>query len=80
MAAAFGSGVIFSLVSGVGGPNQVGNAVTSGLLFSLVQGGIFQVSTNKMHLFDSFVNQNNCVVVNINATLGMENGRPPLEF
>ncbi|KAK4277672.1 hypothetical protein QN277_015633 [Acacia crassicarpa] len=42
MAAAFGSGAIFSLVSGMGGPNQAVNAVTSGLFFALVQGGIFQ--------------------------------------
>ena len=63
MVAAFGSGAIFSLVSGIGGPNQAGNAFTSGLFFALVQGGIFQVSSNKMHLFDSFVNQNNLVEV-----------------
>ena len=44
MVAAFGSGAMFSLVSGVGGPNQVVNAVTSGLFFALVQGGLFQVS------------------------------------
>ncbi|GER32222.1 mitochondrial import inner membrane translocase [Striga asiatica] len=42
MVAAFGSGAMFSLVSGVGGPNQAANAVTSGLFFALVQGGIFQ--------------------------------------
>ncbi|MBA0831128.1 hypothetical protein Goarm_015613 [Gossypium armourianum] len=42
MAAAFGSGAMFSLVSGMGGPNQAANAVTSGLFFSLVQGGLFQ--------------------------------------
>ncbi|XP_065861453.1 chloroplastic import inner membrane translocase subunit HP30-2-like [Euphorbia lathyris] len=43
MVAAFGSGAMFSLVSGVGGPNQAANAVTSGLFFALVQGGIFQL-------------------------------------
>lgn len=43
MAAAFGSGAMFSLVSGFGGPNQAANAVTSGFFFALVQGGIFQV-------------------------------------
>ncbi|MBA0559389.1 hypothetical protein Golob_016354, partial [Gossypium lobatum] len=43
MAAAFGSGAMFSLVSGMGGPNQAANAVTSGLFFALVQGGLFQV-------------------------------------
>ncbi|KAL3837994.1 hypothetical protein ACJIZ3_022585 [Penstemon smallii] len=46
MVAAFGSGALFSLVSGgVGGPgpNQAANAVTSGLFFALVQGGIFQI-------------------------------------
>ncbi|KAF7830823.1 chloroplastic import inner membrane translocase subunit HP30-2-like [Senna tora] len=43
MAAAFGSGVMFSLVSGMGGPNQATNAVTSGVFFALVQGGLFQL-------------------------------------
>jgi hypothetical protein len=44
MVAAFGSGAMFSLVSGMGGPNQAANAVTSGLFFALVQGGLFKVS------------------------------------
>ncbi|KAI4319930.1 hypothetical protein MLD38_033467 [Melastoma candidum] len=43
MVAAFGSGAMFSLVSGFGGPNQVANAVSSGLFFALVQGGIFKL-------------------------------------
>lgn len=43
MVAAFGSGAAFSLVSGMGGPNQAANAVTSGLFFALVQGGLFQL-------------------------------------
>ncbi|RWR73176.1 mitochondrial import inner membrane translocase subunit TIM22-like protein [Cinnamomum micranthum f. kanehirae] len=43
MVAAFGSGAMFSLVSGMGGPNQAANAVTSGLFFALVQGGLFQL-------------------------------------
>lgn len=43
MVAAFGSGAMFSLVSGIGGPNQAANAVSSGLFFALVQGGLFQV-------------------------------------
>ncbi|KAK3445741.1 hypothetical protein EUGRSUZ_A00976 [Eucalyptus grandis] len=42
MAAAFGSGAMFSLVSGMGGPNQAVNAVSSGLFFALVQGGLFK--------------------------------------
>ncbi|KAH7653747.1 Mitochondrial import inner membrane translocase subunit TIM22 protein [Dioscorea alata] len=42
--AAFGSGATFSLVSGMGGPNQAGNAIVSGLFFALVQGGIFKFS------------------------------------
>ncbi|KAK6936589.1 hypothetical protein RJ641_033619 [Dillenia turbinata] len=41
MAAAFGSGAMFALVSGMGGPNQVANVVSSGLFFALVQGGLF---------------------------------------
>ncbi|KAM4068530.1 chloroplastic import inner membrane translocase subunit HP30-2-like [Castanea sativa] len=43
MVAAFGSGATFSLVSGMGGPNLAANAVTSGLFFALVQGGLFQL-------------------------------------
>lgn len=46
MVAAFGSGAMFSLVSGMGGPNQVANAATSGLFFALVQGGLFKVCIN----------------------------------
>ncbi|XP_026389406.1 kelch-like protein 17 isoform X1 [Papaver somniferum] len=42
MVAAFGSGAMFSLVSGMGGPNMATNAVTSGVFFALVQGGLFQ--------------------------------------
>lgn len=48
MVAAFGSGAMFSLVSGMGGPNQVANAITSGLFFALVQGGLFKVSSPKL--------------------------------
>ncbi|KAJ4974845.1 hypothetical protein NE237_008019 [Protea cynaroides] len=43
MVAAFGSGALFSVVSGMGGPNQAANAVTSGLFFALVQGGLFKL-------------------------------------
>ncbi|PIN02776.1 hypothetical protein CDL12_24698 [Handroanthus impetiginosus] len=43
MVAAFGSGAMFSLVSGMGGSNQAANVVTSGLFFALIQGGIFQM-------------------------------------
>ncbi|KAF3685360.1 putative DNA double-strand break repair Rad50 ATPase-like [Capsicum annuum] len=43
MAAAFGSGALFSLVSGMGGPNPVPNALTSGIFFALVQGGLFEL-------------------------------------
>lgn len=43
MVAAFGSGAMFSLVSGMGGPNQAVNAITSGLFFALVQGGLFKL-------------------------------------
>lgn len=43
MVAAFGSGAMFSLVSGMGGPNQAANVVTSGLFFALVQGGLFKL-------------------------------------
>lgn len=43
MAAAFGSGVMYSLVSGMGGPDVVPAALTSGVFFALVQGGLFKV-------------------------------------
>ncbi|GAB2293903.1 hypothetical protein Dimus_028115 [Dionaea muscipula] len=43
MVAAFGSGAMFSLVSGIGSPNQLANVVTSGVFFALVQGGLFAV-------------------------------------
>ncbi|KAG2701276.1 hypothetical protein I3760_06G037000 [Carya illinoinensis] len=43
MVAAFGSGAMFSLVSGMGAPNQPANAITSGLFFALVQGGLFKI-------------------------------------
>lgn len=49
MVAAFGSGAMFSLVSGMGGPNQAANAVTSGLFFALVQGGLFKVCINSTY-------------------------------
>lgn len=43
MAAAFGSGVLFSLVSGMGTPNPVASAITSGVGFAVFQGGFFMV-------------------------------------
>lgn len=43
MAAAFGSGVIFSLVSGMGTPNPVASAITSGVGFAVFQGGFFMI-------------------------------------
>jgi len=45
MAAAFGSGALFSIVSGVGTPNPVVNAITTGVAFAVFQGGFFMVST-----------------------------------
>ncbi|XP_072959639.1 chloroplastic import inner membrane translocase subunit HP30-2-like [Typha angustifolia] len=43
MVAAFGSGAMFSLVSGMGAPNPVAGAVTSGLAFAIFQGGFFML-------------------------------------
>lgn len=43
MVAAFGSGVMFSLVSGMGGPNQAANVISSGVFFALMQGGLYKV-------------------------------------
>ena len=55
MVAAFGSGAMFSLVSGMGGPNQAANAVTSGLFFALVQGGLFQVGVKEKQMCPFFI-------------------------
>jgi hypothetical protein len=43
MAAAFGSGALFSIVSGMGTPNPVANAITTGVAFAVFQGGFFMV-------------------------------------
>jgi len=59
MAAAFGSGAMFSLVSGMGGPNQAANALTSGLFFALVQGGLFQVGKKETVLFICIIYKKN---------------------
>lgn len=40
---AFGSGAMFSLVSGVGGPDKVSNAVMTGAFFALIQGGMHKL-------------------------------------
>ncbi|KAH7281455.1 hypothetical protein KP509_36G048500 [Ceratopteris richardii] len=40
---AFGSGALFSLVSGVGGPDKFSNAVMTGAFFALIQGGMYQL-------------------------------------
>ncbi|XP_062219176.1 chloroplastic import inner membrane translocase subunit HP30-2-like [Phragmites australis] len=43
MAAAFGSGALFSIVSGMGTPNPVVNAITTGVAFAVFQGGFFMI-------------------------------------
>uniref|UniRef100_A0A7C8YUP6 Uncharacterized protein n=1 Tax=Opuntia streptacantha TaxID=393608 RepID=A0A7C8YUP6_OPUST len=43
MIAAFGSGAMFTLVSGVGGPNPIPNMNSSGAFFALAQGGIYKL-------------------------------------
>ena len=44
MGAAFGSGAAFSLVSGMsGGKNPMMGAFSTGVLFALLQGGLYQV-------------------------------------
>eukprot|EP00250_Pteridium_aquilinum_P012141 c20531_g1_i1 orf=193-984(-) len=43
MVAAFGSGALFSLVSGTGGQNLAGNAVMTGVFFAVIQGGMFKL-------------------------------------
>ncbi|OVA03071.1 Mitochondrial inner membrane translocase subunit Tim17/Tim22/Tim23/peroxisomal protein PMP24 [Macleaya cordata] len=71
MVAAFGSGAMFSLVSGMGGPNQAANAVTSGLFFALVQGGIFQIGQkfSQPPTEDTFYTRTRCMLTN----LGLQN-------
>ncbi|RVW60955.1 hypothetical protein CK203_049316 [Vitis vinifera] len=70
MVAAFGSGAMFSLVSGMGGPNQATNVITSGLFFALIQGGIFQCcfpGWGKLWIYDP--SPKNCVLSKL-GTLG----------
>lgn len=43
MVAAFGSGAMFTLVSGVGGQNVASNAVMTGVFFAIIQGGMFKL-------------------------------------
>ncbi|KAK3154229.1 hypothetical protein QOZ80_2BG0187940 [Eleusine coracana subsp. coracana] len=43
MAAAFGSGALFSIVSGMGTPNPAVNAITTGVAFAVFQGGFFMI-------------------------------------
>lgn len=40
---AFGSGVMFSLVSGVGGVDRFSNAVMTGAFFAVIQGGMYKL-------------------------------------
>lgn len=40
---AFGSGIMFSLVSGVGGPDKLSNALMTGAFFALIQGGMYKL-------------------------------------
>ena len=44
MIAAFGSGTAFSLVSGMAGPQPIMGAFSTGVVFALLQGGLFQVT------------------------------------
>ncbi|KAE9464672.1 hypothetical protein C3L33_03436, partial [Rhododendron williamsianum] len=71
MVAAFGSGAMFSLVSGMGGPNLAANAVTSGVFFALVQGGIFQIGQkfSKPPADDMFYDKTRSMLTN----LGLQN-------
>ena len=43
MIAAFGSGAAFSLVSGMAGPQPLMGAFSTGVVFALLQGGLFKV-------------------------------------
>ncbi|XP_058092771.1 chloroplastic import inner membrane translocase subunit HP30-2-like [Magnolia sinica] len=67
MVAAFGSGAMFSLVSGMGGPNLAANAVTSGLFFALVQGGLFTLGQkfSQPPAEDMFYARTRCMLTNL---------------
>ncbi|XP_077250122.1 chloroplastic import inner membrane translocase subunit HP30-2-like [Tasmannia lanceolata] len=71
MVAAFGSGAMFSLVSGMGGPNQAANVVTSGVFFALVQGGIFKLGQkfSQPPEEDMFYARTRCML----TSLGLQN-------
>lgn len=71
MAAAFGSGAMFSLVSGFSGPNQAANAISSGLFFALIQGGIFKLGQkfSQPPTEDIFYNKTRSML----TSLGLEN-------
>ncbi|CAH1435303.1 unnamed protein product [Lactuca virosa] len=66
MAAGFGSGVMFSLLSGMGGSNQAATAITSGAFFALAQGGFFK----EMHIREK-ISMPNREDVLYNETRGM---------
>ncbi|CAL5408058.1 unnamed protein product [Camellia sinensis] len=74
MVAAFGSGAMFSLVSGLGGPNQAANVVTSGLFFALVQGGLFKMDIRKAKIYHI-----NMAFLTLGAGLGEKFSQPPVE-
>ncbi|KAK9291529.1 hypothetical protein L1049_019477 [Liquidambar formosana] len=67
MVAAFGSGAMFSLVSGMGGPNQAANVITSGLFFALVQGGLFKLGEkfSKPPAEDVFYARTRCMLTSL---------------
>ncbi|KAA8533508.1 hypothetical protein F0562_031058 [Nyssa sinensis] len=71
MVAAFGSGAMFSLVSGMGGPNQAANVISSGLFFALVQGGLFKLGQkfSQPPTEDVFYAKTRCMLTN----LGLQN-------
>ncbi|KAM3367256.1 hypothetical protein ACQJBY_016087 [Aegilops geniculata] len=73
MAAAFGSGALFSIVSGMGTPNPVVNAITTGMAFAVFQGGFFIVgqkfSKTKTHNED----MNYSRARNMLSQLGLQN-------
>lgn len=49
MVASFGSGFMFSLVSGFRGPNQASTAISTGIAFALVQGGFYKIMEKFSH-------------------------------
>ncbi|KAK1399377.1 mitochondrial import inner membrane translocase subunit TIM22-like [Heracleum sosnowskyi] len=75
MLAGFGSGAMFSLVSGFGAPCEVGNMVTQGLFWAVIRGGLFKVGEkfSKPPVEDSAEDVIYCKTRSLLSGLGFQN-------